>query len=66
MAKKLSQYCEEYFKLHLRQIGERKKRLAIDTVSILDHTVQEKWKEKKLAATFFMDVKRAFDHILKK
>ncbi len=59
VAEELSQYCEDYSKLHPGQMGGRKERSAIDAA----HTVQEKWKEKKLAATLFMDVKGAFDHI---
>ena len=43
----------------------QKKRLAIDAVATLVHTVQEKWEEKKLAAALFMNVKGAFDHVLK-
>ena len=63
MAKKLSQYCKKYFKLHPGQIGGRKERSAIDIVATLVHTVQEKWKKKKLVAALFMDIKEAFDHV---
>ena len=42
VAKELSQYCENYFKLHLGQIGGRKERSAIDAVATLVYTVQEK------------------------
>ncbi len=65
IAKELSHYCNEYFKLHSRQIGRQKKRSVIDMVTTLIHTVQEKWEEKKLTATFFINLKGAFDHILK-
>ena len=43
VAKELSQYCEEYFKLHPGQMGGRKERSAIDAVATLVHTIQEKW-----------------------
>ena len=66
VAKELSQYCEEYFKLHPGQMGGRKDRSAIDAVAMLVHTVQEKWEQKKLAAALFMDVKGAFDHVSKR
>ena len=46
-------------------MGDWKKRSVIDTVAAVIHTVQEKWKDKKLAAALFMDVKGAFDHISK-
>ena len=65
VAQELSQYCEDYSKLHAGQMGGRKERSAIDAVAILVHTVQEKWEEKKLAAALFMDVKGAFDHVSK-
>ena len=65
VAKKLSQYCEEYSKLHPGQMGGQKERSAIDAVATLVHTVQENWKKKKLAAVLFMDVKGAFDHVSK-
>ena len=65
VAKELSHYCEDYSKLHLGQMGDRRERLAIDTVATLVHVVQEKWEEKKLAAALFMDVKGAFDHVSK-
>ncbi len=44
-------------------MGARKERSAIDAVSVLVHTVQESWEEKKITGALFMDVKRAFDHI---
>lgn len=65
VAKELSYYCEEYSKLHPRQMGGQKKRLAIDAVDTLVHIVQEKWEEKKLAFALFIDVKEAFDHFSK-
>ena len=65
VAKELSQYYEDYLKLHLGQMGGRKERSAIDTVTTFVHTVQEKWQEKKLAAALFMDVKGTFDHVSK-
>ncbi len=46
VAKELSQYCEDYSKLHPGQMGGRKERSAIDTVATLVHTVQESGKRK--------------------
>ena len=65
VAQELSQYCEEFSKLHPGQMGGQKKRSAIDAVATLVHTVQKKWEEKKVATGLFMDVKRAFDHVSK-
>ncbi len=42
VAKELSQFCEDYSKLHFGQMGGRKERSAIDAVATLVHTVQEK------------------------
>lgn len=39
--------------------------MAIDIVATLVHKVQENWQEKKLANALFMDVKGAFDHVLR-
>ena len=65
VAEQLSLYYEKYSKLHLGQMGGRKKRSAINAVAMLIHTVQQRQEEKKLAAARFMDVKGAFDHISK-
>ena len=65
VAEQLSQYCESYSKLHPGQMGGRKERSAVDAVTVLVHTVQERWEDKKLAAVLFMDVKGAFDHVSK-
>ena len=66
VANELSLYYEIYSKLHRRQMGDQKERSAIDVVVTFVHTVHEKWEEKKLAAALFMDVKGAFDHVLKR
>lgn len=63
VAEQLALYCEVYSKLHPGQMRARKKRSAIDAVSVLVHTVQESWEEKNLAGALFMDIKGAFDHV---
>lgn len=65
VAEQLSQYYESYSKLYSGQIRGRKERSAIDVVATLVHIVQEKWEEKMLFATLFMDVKDPFDHVSK-
>ena len=42
IAEQLSQFCKAYSKLHPGQMGAQKKRLAIDALAMLVHTVQEK------------------------
>ena len=65
IAEQLSHFCEAHSKLHPSQMGGRKDRSAIDAVAKLVHIVQEKWSEKKIAGALFMDVKGAFDHVLR-
>ena len=38
---------------------------AINVMATLVHKVQKCWKEKKVAAALFMDVKGGFNHVLK-
>lgn len=66
IAKELSQYFENDSMLHPGQMVGQKKRSAINAVVTLACTVQEKWKKKKLAAAFCMDIKGAFDHVSKR
>lgn len=61
----MSHHFESYFKLHPNQISGQNERSAIDEIVTLVQTVQERWKNKKLAAALFMDVKEAFDHLSK-
>ena len=49
-----------YTKQHQGQICGRKEELGINAVATLLHTIQEKWKKKKLAAALCIDVKKAF------
>ena len=39
VAEKLSQFCEAQEKLHKRQMGERKHKLAIDAAGLMIHKV---------------------------
>lgn len=65
VAQQLALYCETYSKLHSGQMNTQKNRSAINDVSILVHRVQKSWEEKKLAEALFMDVKGAFDNVLR-
>lgn len=42
MTQELSQYCEKYSKLYVRQMKEQKKRLTIDIVTTLVYTIHKK------------------------
>ncbi len=46
-------------------MGARKFRSAIDAAVLLIHKVQKVWEGRKIARALFMDVKRAFDHVLR-
>ena len=63
VAGQLSQFCEEYGKLHKRQMGARKQQSAIDAAAILVQQVHEIWENKKIAGALLIDVKGAFNHV---
>ena len=65
IAEQLSQFSENFLKLHQGQMGARKERCAIDIVASLIHEVEQQWAKKKLAAALFVDVKGVFDHVSK-
>lgn len=47
-------------------MSRQKERLAIDGITILINTVQEKWKEKKLIIMIFINIKKTFEYISKR
>ena len=65
VAEQLAQFCEANEKLHKGQMGARKNRLAIDATAILVQKVQDIWTDRQRAETLLMDVKGAFDHVLR-
>lgn len=65
IAEQLSQFSDNFLKLHQVQMGARNEKCAIDAVVLLIHEVEHQWAKKKLAATLFVDVKGAFDHVSK-
>lgn len=65
IVEQLFQLSENYFKLYQGQIEARKERCAIDEIASLIYEVEQRWTKKKRAATLFIDVKRAFDHVPK-
>lgn len=46
-------------------MGACKKQYTIIALAALVYKVQEYWKEKKVTAALFIDVKRALDYVLK-
>ena len=63
VANKLSNICEERSLLHPGQMGARKNRSAVDTIILLIHEIQNRWKKGEKAAALFIDVKNAFNHV---
>jgi Reverse transcriptase (RNA-dependent DNA polymerase) len=51
--------------LYKGQFGCRKQRSAIDAVAKLIYTIEKAWSQKKLLGALFMDVKGAFDYVVK-
>jgi hypothetical protein len=62
----ISKHCEVLECLHEGQFGSRKQRGAVDAVAMMIATVEEAWKQKKLAGALFLDVKGAFPYIARK
>ena len=65
IVQQLAFYCKAYFKLYLKQIYVQKERSIIKAISVLIYKVQESGEEKKLVGALFINVKSAFDHILR-
>jgi Reverse transcriptase (RNA-dependent DNA polymerase) len=61
----IANFCETNKLLHERQFGYRKQRSAIDAVAKLIYTTEKAWSQKKLLRALFMDVKGAFDYMVK-
>jgi Reverse transcriptase (RNA-dependent DNA polymerase) len=51
--------------LYKGQFGYRKQRNAIDAVTKLIYTTKKAWNQKKLLGALFMDVKDAFNYVVK-
>jgi Reverse transcriptase (RNA-dependent DNA polymerase)/Endonuclease-reverse transcriptase len=61
----IANFCEANELLHEGQFGYRKQRNAIDAVAKLIYTTEKAWNQKKLLGALFMDVKGAFDYVVK-
>lgn len=66
VATALSNFCEQNELLHEGQFGYRKQRNAIDAVAKLILTTENAWNQKQQLGALFMDVKGAFDCVIKK
>ena len=47
-------------------MGTRKNKNAVDTIILLIHEIQSRWKKGEKAAALFINVKNAFDHVYEK
>ena len=65
VASTLSNFCEEKELLHKDQFGYRKQRNVIDAVAKLILTTENVWNSKQQLETLFMDVKEAFNCVIK-
>ncbi|ODM14621.1 hypothetical protein SI65_09966 [Aspergillus cristatus] len=63
VATQIAELCEQKQTLHNGQMGARRHRSAPDAVGCLIEEVHQSWAAKQLAATLFMDIKGAFDHV---
>ncbi|ODM14906.1 hypothetical protein SI65_09658 [Aspergillus cristatus] len=63
VATQIAEFCEQKQTLHNGQMGARRHRSAPDAVGCLIEEVHQSWAAKQLAATLFMDIKGAFDHV---
>ena len=62
-AEVISKLCERLELLHEGQFGNRKLRSTIDAITKLIATVEQAWKQKKIAGALFLDIKSAFDGV---
>ena len=65
VATTLSNFCEEKELLHKGQFGYRKQRNTIDAVAKLILITENAWNQKQQLGALFMDVRRAFDCVIK-
>jgi hypothetical protein len=61
----ITNFCEAKELLHEGQFGCRKRRSAIDAVAKLIYTIEKAWSQNKLLGALFMNVKGAFDYVVK-
>ena len=47
-------------------MGARKNKSAINTIALLIHEVQNRWKKGEKTVALFINVKDAFDHVSRK
>jgi Reverse transcriptase (RNA-dependent DNA polymerase) len=58
-------FCEAKELLHEEQFGYRKRRSAIDAVAKLIYIIEKAWSQNKLLGALSMDVKGAFNYVVK-
>jgi hypothetical protein len=58
-------FCEANELLHKGQFSYRKQRNTINAVAKLIYITEKAWNQKKLLGALFMDVKGAFNYMIK-
>jgi hypothetical protein len=61
----IANFCEANELLHEEQFSYRKQKNAINAVTKLIYTTEKAWNQKKLLGALFMNVKGAFDYVVK-
>ncbi|EED15961.1 reverse transcriptase, putative [Talaromyces stipitatus ATCC 10500] len=63
-AELITSFAEAQGLFHDGQFGGRTQCSAIDAVACLVEEIHQAWANRKLAAALFMDIKKAFDHVI--
>ena len=61
----ITDFAESQGLFHRGQFGGRRQRSAVDAVACLIGEIESAWSEGKLGACLFMDIKGAFDHVVR-
>ena len=65
IANRLAYWTQKSDLLDENQMNDRKNRSAIDIVMLLTHDIQKVFEKKEILSWVLLDVKEAFDHVLK-
>ena len=65
VARRLGALAETTDLLHPSQLGGRQKKSAIDAALLFYNNIQQQKRKQKATTTIFLDIKGAFDHVLK-
>lgn len=65
VAELITDFAESQGLFHEGQFGGRRRRSAIDAVACLIGEIEHAWGEGRIGACLFMDIKGAFDHVVR-